>query len=183
MAWTDLSYSIGSLLTAAKMTQLYDNIVELPRAGTVIATTSGTAHDFTGIPAGSKLIIVSFSGVSFAVGDTLALQLGDSGGIENGGYVLTIGRISGTTPSVATSTTDFTIFTGLAAGDTLSGVITLALLSAASNLWAITGTTNAPNAAMYVAGSKSLSAALTSVRILGTGGQTFDAGSINILYQ
>ena len=55
--------------------------------GTAVASTSGTSIDFTGLPAWVKRITVNFSGVSTNGTSIPLLQLGDSGGIENTGYL------------------------------------------------------------------------------------------------
>src|SRR3972149_4869556 len=56
------------------------------KLGTEQATTSGTSIDFTGIPAGTKQIVVVLEGCSLDAAVNLAVQIGDSGGIESTGY-------------------------------------------------------------------------------------------------
>lgn len=46
----------------------------------VVATTSGTAFDFTGIPAWANEITITFAGVGFSAGDILIVQLLDAAG-------------------------------------------------------------------------------------------------------
>lgn len=147
--------------------------------GTPQATTSGTSKDFT-IPAGAKRVTVNFSGVSTNSTSNLLVQIGDSGGIENTGYV----SIAQESAANATSTAGFIITRSLgAAGNLVHGSVVLSLENSAAFTWCEFGVvycTNAPAAAMS-AGSKSLSAELTTVRITTVSGDTFDAGEINVM--
>lgn len=152
-------------------------------SGTAQNSTSGTSIDFTGIPSWVKRITVMFSGVS-TNGTSLALiQLGDSGGIENTGY---LGRISDVTTAVNAFSSGFTLFSDNANTSIYHGQATLSLLNSASNLWvesSILGRSDNQNV-YQGAGSKSLSATLDRIRITTVNGtDTFDAGSINILYE
>ena len=56
-------------------------------SGTAVASTSGTSIDFTSIPSWVKRITVMFSGVSVSGTSNMQIQLGDSGGVENTGYL------------------------------------------------------------------------------------------------
>lgn len=149
-------------------------------SGTKQDTTSGTAVDFTGIPAGTKQITISFNGVSLSGTDNILIQIGDAGGIETSGYVSASGK-SGSAGSG--STAGFIIISGGAAGY-IVGSLTLNLLDAASFTWASShGIATGGNEAISGGGIKSLSAELTQVSITRTGSNTFDAGSANIFYQ
>jgi hypothetical protein len=142
------------------------------------ATTSGTQFDFTGLPADVSRITVNFSGVSLSGTDHLLVQIGDAGGVENTGYTSTTGANSGVE---ATSTAGFILGAG-AAATLQSGTMVLSKLSTtdwvASHSAAREGTD-----VVSGAGRKSLSAGpLDRVRIAATGANTFDAGSVNIIY-
>lgn len=141
-----------------------------------------TAVDFTSIPSWVKRITVMFSGVSTSGTSYKLIQLGDSGGIETTGYVSTGGQIDGT-PGTVNSTAGIIIVSQLAA-DVLDGAVIFTSLNT-SNTWVCHGTvSNATNQLSMIAGSKALSDTLTQVRITTVGGtDTFDAGSINILYE
>ncbi len=151
-------------------------------SGTAVASTSGTSIDFTGIPSWVKRITVMLSGVSTNGTSSPMLQLGDSGGIETTGYAVTSATISAT-PGVSAYTTGFTIRSGNSSA-ALLGHFVLTLLG--SNNWVCSGnfgdtgtTTN-----YVVGGQKTLSDTLDRVRITTVNGtDTFDAGSINILYE
>jgi hypothetical protein len=149
------------------------------------ASTSGTFIDFTGIPAGVKRIEINFVGVSISGTDTLVVQLGDAGGPETSGYLgAGSNYTNGALPNVANFTTGFG-FATLPAASVMHGSIFLRLEEAADFTWTANGTLALSNAGTmaHTAGSKSLSAELTQVRITTSGGSdTFDAGVINISY-
>ncbi len=152
-------------------------------SGTSVASTSGTSIDFTGIPSWVKRITVMFSGVSLSSTANILVQLGDNGGIENTGY------LGGCTIQIATvaidganSTAGYIIVVGSAARVIHGNLI---ICSMGSNLWAASGLVGFSNAAASATygGSKTLSDTLTQIRITTTSTDTFDAGSINILYE
>jgi hypothetical protein len=149
-------------------------------SGTSVATTSGTAFDFTGIPSWAKRITVMLNGVSLTGSDDLLIQLGDSGGIETTGYSSAAVNQGGNTPS---STAAFIIATGGVTACLYSGNVVINNFNgntwASSSVIGATGTFNLTSGA----GSKTLSDVLTQVRITRSGTNTFDAGSINILYE
>jgi hypothetical protein len=73
-----------------------------------------------------------------------------------------------------------------AAASVRVGSVTITLVDAATNTWAFSGVLAKSDTArvMTTAGVKALSATLDRVRITTVGGtDTFDAGSINILYE
>ena len=152
------------------------------QAGTAVASTSGTSIDFTSIPSWVKRITVMMSGVSTNGSSNMQVQLGDSGGIETTSYSSSA-SLNGTS-ATANSTTGLLL---TAAGGTTciySGLMTICLLG--SNTWAASGNLGRSDAATtnMFGGSKTLSDTLTQVRITTVNGtDTFDAGSINILYE
>ena len=151
--------------------------------GTAQATTSGTAIDFTGIPAGVKRITINFVGVSLSGTTNLLVQLGDAGGFEATTY-LGASTLLGAGASSANYTTGFGISTG-DASYVVHGRMVLELENAAAFTWTASGVVSLSNTAATItsAGSKSLSAELTQVRITTTGADTFDAGAINIQWE
>lgn len=157
--------------------------------GTMQASTSGTSIDFTSIPAGVKKITVLFDGVSSDSTGHCQIQIGDSGGLEASGYVsMTSAVINAGASASIVSTTSFQLIGG-AASRKLYGVITLALVDAASFRWAASGNvylwadgTVTNDYMMALAGSKSLSAELDRISLVLSAGN-YDAGSINIQYE
>lgn len=154
-------------------------------SGTPITTTSGTSHDYTSIPSWVKRITVMFSGVSTNGTSVIQLQIGDSGGIENTGYLgahSTIASSSGVTSNI---TTGFGVAAPSAA-QVMHGVATIVLLDAATFTWAYSFTGAISNAGntLWAGGSKSLSAALDRIRLTTVNGtDAFDAGTVNIIYE
>jgi len=145
------------------------------------ATTSGTAIDFTSIPAGTKRITIMFSGVSTNGTSDILVQLGDSGGVETSGYLSS--AASGT--SNVDSTAGFIITQGNTAAAVWGGSVTLNLQNAASFSWVGGCLLSAAGAVVRLSsGEKALSAELDRVRItMVNGTDAFDAGAINISYE
>jgi hypothetical protein len=151
-------------------------------SGTAV-TASGTSVDFTGIPSFVKRITVMFNGVSLNSTSSLLIQIGTSSGIENTGYIATtIGQNTAGGAGGFSSTAGFPIYTAVASA-TFSGITTLFNLT--SNTWIFDGNGKFSTSEMTSgAGNKDLSAKLDRVRITTVSGtDTFDAGSINILYE
>lgn len=156
-------------------------------SGTAVASTSGTSIDFTGIPSWVKRVTVMLSGVSTNGTSSTQMQLGTSGGFVTSGYSSNFGFISSSSTVAGTTaiTTGLTIFGLNASTDTISGVFTLCNLS--GNIWAYSGIgcrTGNVGIVYVTATPQTLSGALTQIRITTVGGtDSFDAGSINILYE
>ena len=152
-------------------------------AGTAVASTSGTSIDFTSIPSWVKRITVMFNGVSTNGTSQVQVQLG-AGSVTTSGYLSGSQLLAGTaTNAAATSTTGMVSVGGTS--NAQSGTFTLTLLN--SNKWICTSILvldNSTNYNIWGAGSVSLSGTLDRVRITTVNGtDTFDAGSINILYE
>jgi hypothetical protein len=153
-------------------------------SGTAVASTSGVAIDFTGIPSWVKRVTVMFEGVSTNGTSNPQVQLGDSGGFETSSYLGAEGTWVGGT--YVQNSTGFIIKSNMAAGNFCHGIITLQLLNASTNTWTQVGSIALSNTQQVgtSAGSKALSGTLDRVRITTVNGtDTFDAGSINILYE
>lgn len=151
-------------------------------AGTAVASTSGTSIDFTSIPSWVERITVMFNGVSVSGTSNPLIQLGTgSTSYTTTGYLGTAVNYLGS--GATNPTTGFAIASALAA-NLLSGHLVLTNIS--GNIWVASGLFGTSNTtfAAYTAGNISLAAALTAVRITTVNGtDTFDAGSINILYE
>jgi hypothetical protein len=151
--------------------------------GTAVASTSGTAIDFTSLPAWVKRITIMFIGVSASGTSIPTVRLGDAGGIEATGY---LGSMQSGTSAVL-FTTGFEYSGNLqTAARVYHGQMILTLQNSSTNTWAATSMVGLSDGASVglMAGSKSLSETLTQVRITFVNGtDTFDAGSINIMYE
>jgi hypothetical protein len=145
------------------------------RLGASVASTSGTAIDFTGFPAWAKRITVMFNGVSLSGSSDILVQIGDSGGIETTGYV------SGSGSSV-NSTAGFIVRVGNATREA-SGM--MQLLPVSGNSWVSSHSFALGTTADFAGGGrKTLSDTFDRIRITTVNGtDTFDAGSINIMYE
>ncbi len=153
--------------------------------GTEQATGSGNDIDFTNIPSWVKRITVQLVGVSTNGTDALLLQIGDSGGIEETGYVGVGGSLTTAGQSVTSSTAGFFI-NSAAAANVLQGNLVLTLEEVATNTWTAHGLFAETNssAIKQTAGRKPLSGTLDRVRLTTTSGtDAFDAGGMNILYE
>jgi hypothetical protein len=168
----------GTLVTAG-------NILTL---GTAVASTSGTAIDFTGIPSWAKRVTMLLYGVSTNGTSSMVFRLGTSAGVPASGYEGVTGYIANNnTANAASSTTGvnlaatFNTATNLAHGQIVAQLVF-------GNVWAITGIVG------YTSGSfqtcftqgytSSLSGTLDRVRITTVNGtDTFDAGTINVSWE
>jgi len=155
------------------------------KSGTAVASTSGTSIDFTSIPSWVKRVTVMFNGVSTGGTSNYLLQIGTSSGVENTNYISSSGALVASSYGAGSSTAGFLLTgTGPEAAGLYSGLLVVANIT--GNTWALSGNLgSASNSRTFVnAGSKALSGTLDRVRITTAGGtDTFDAGSINILYE
>jgi len=147
---------------------------------TAVASTSGTSIDFTDIPSWVKRITVMFSGVSLSSTADILVQLGDAGGIETTGYISS-GSATGTGAAISNSTVGMIIRSAAAASIT-SGIMTLQNITGNSWVASFAGKQSSTSSS-YGGGDKTLSDTLTQIRITTTSTDTFDAGTINIMYE
>jgi hypothetical protein len=155
-------------------------------SGTAVASTSGTSIDFTGIPTWVKRITVMMDGVSTSGSSPVQIQLGDSGGAETSGYTGSVSTITNSVATFAFSAGFLISSSGGEAASTLRyGSLIISKLS--NNLYTGIGNFSygsSDTRFFVLAGTKSLSDVLDRVRITTVNGtDTFDAGSINILYE
>jgi hypothetical protein len=191
-AWTSAAPSSGGLPTPSAIGQIpfstngttYAATQKIVQ-GTAVASTSGTSIDFTSIPSWVKRVTVMFSGLSSNGSSNFLVQLGTSGGFVSSGYLGT-GMIIG---SAGVATANFTTGFGInqnsqGAAYVGNGMMTICLLG--SNTWTAMGVIGESdtNRGQITGASVPLGGTLTQVRITTVNGtDTFDAGSINILYE
>ena len=150
-------------------------------SGTAV-TASGTSVDFASIPSWVKRITVMFSGVSTNGTSAVQIQLG-SGSFTVSGYTGSGMNITAT-PSGLNSTTGLLTESTSAAAVTRHGMATV--VNVTSNTWASSAVLGRSDTgtALIGGGSVTLSGTLDRVRITTVNGtDTFDAGTINILYE
>jgi hypothetical protein len=152
-------------------------------SGTAVASTSGTSIDFTSIPSWVKRVTVLMAVSSTNGGSNLLVQIG-SGSVTTSGYASYYGYFGGGSGN-ATSTAGFgAMWTGASEIHTLSMVI----CAMGSNLYCSTHSGAFTNGGLGYGlgggGSITLGGVLDRVRITTVNGtDTFDAGTINILYE
>ena len=170
---TTLTLPVGTATITAN--GLNSNIV----SGTAQASTSGTSIDFTGIPSWAKRITVMFNGMSTNGSSLKQIQIG-SGSIVTSGYL----SCSQQSASGTSFSTGFGISSS-SASDIHHGQLIISNFG--NNLWVASGNValTGLGISFSIAGtSPTLSGALDRVRITTLNGtDTFDAGSINILYE
>jgi len=173
--WRCISYTKtdGSALLGGRMV-----------LSTAVATTSGTSVDFTSLPSWVKKITVMLNGASTNGTSPVIVQIGTGGVPTTSGYIAGAGIITGAnTCTLTTLTSGFTTIYNTAA-DVRHGHITLTNIS--GNIWIASGvvTITSTGATTSLAGSVTLAGVLNMLRLTTlTGADTFDAGSVNILYE
>jgi hypothetical protein len=149
--------------------------------GTAVTSTSGTSIDFTSLPSWVKRITVMFSGVSTNGSSNYLIQaITGTSTVVNSGY----SSSASTGASGATSTAGNVLMAATAAATVYN--ISATLVNVTGNTWLTNcvGGTGASNAGNISGGTVTLGAVLTGVRITTVNGtDTFDAGTINILYE
>ena len=164
-------------ITPAKLSQPFTS-------GTATTSTSGTAIDFTGIPSWVKRVTVMFNGVSLSGSSAFLLQAGTSGGIVATGYSGGGMRYGGGAVASASFTTGVSP-NNQTASATYSGHAIWTLVS--GNIWTCSlnlGASGGTESGCISGGSVNLSGTLDRIRITTVNGtDTFDDGSVNIMYE
>lgn len=191
VAWDDSGGAVVMATIGTGLSLSASNVLSATATGTTLgtpaATTSGTSVDFTGFASGVKRVAISFAGMSTSSTDIPVILLGDAGGFEPAGYSNVSHTITNGASPTGTATSSGFLLAGVWASTVIySGTLTLTLENASNNTWAISGTGcdtgNGTN--QIIAGTKSLSAVLTQIRLTTRAGvDTFDAGEINIQYE
>jgi hypothetical protein len=154
-------------------------------SGTAVASTSGTSIDFTALPSWVKKITVMFNGVSLSATSNIQFQLGTgSTTYTTSGYNCS-STLTGAASATSNATAGFLLYDVAASAAALyygSAVFT----NINGNNWVAVGQFALParTLTLWTSGSIALGAALTAVRITTVNGtDTFDAGTINIMYE
>ena len=145
-----------------------------------VQTATGSAVDFTSIPSWVKRITVILNGVSTNNTGPVQIQLGVGGVVQTTGYSSATFSYNSTTAS--TSSSGLILDQGSpsgGAGAARTGNITICSLG--NNTWVSQGVIITSNVTPS-AGSVTLSGTLDILRVMPQNG-TFDAGSINIMYE
>ena len=143
-----------------------------------------TVADFS-VPSWVKKITIMLSDASISTTATVEILLGDAGGFETSGYSGSSSFItSGGSNTTVNHSSGFVIKGTIVSTDIVQGAVVLTRMNASSLKWAIEGGFSASNtpAMLPLSGSKSLSAALTQVRLVTSAG-FFDGGEMNLLLE
>jgi hypothetical protein len=151
--------------------------------GTAVASTSGTSIDFTGLPSWIKRITVLLNVVSTNGTSLIRFQLGTGGTPTTTGYAATASTAGPTWGGSGSSTSGFDSYADGSASWTRSGAIVFTNIT--GNTWICSGSYQyTATFQTLFSGVVTLGGVLNMVRVTTVNGtDTFDAGSINLLYE
>ena len=155
-------------------------------SGTAVASTSGTSISFTAIPSWVKRITVNLLGVSTSGTSNLRFRIGPVAGVETSGYLGASLGFAASSVATINFTAGFDINDSGAATAVRHGTFILSLADSTTNTWAIQGTQGQSNSTFgsSIGGQKPLAGTLSVLSMTTVNGtDTFDAGTINILYE
>lgn len=186
-------YTFSGSPTADRNIGLPNGPVTIP-AGTLakewtelapVATTSGTAFDFTSIPAGVKEIELKLKEVSVSGTNHHLIQLGSGGVPLTAGYDSQVGTLTAASGTIRDGSTAGLVLFSNATGIALTG--TVRLFHMGGNLWIADHVAGGGNGQVGSAGGGfiQLSGVLDVLRYtrLLAGSNTFDGGSIILRYR
>ena len=175
--------SVSGTLTA-------NNVNSLTLATAQNVSGLGTSVNFTDIPSWVKRITVIFDGVSTNGTSIPLIQLGDSGGIETTGYT---SKCTAVSLVLNNNTRQGSSTDGVRLGSdvhTAAAILTgnISINNISGDTWIATGIFTSANVSgdsvNTTTAQKTLSATLDTVRITTVNGtDTFDDGTINIMYE
>ena len=155
------------------------------KASTAV-TVSGTSVDFTSIPSWVKRITVMLQGVSTNGTNTYQIQIG-AGSMTTSGYAAINTSAAGSGVGTTAYTSGFVVVLPSLATNVNSGAVRITNLT--GNTWVVDGVVASTdsNRNNICAGSITLGGTLDRLRIIasatGSPSDTFDAGSINIMWE
>ncbi len=154
-----------------------------PTRGTAVASTAGVAVDFVGIPAGVSRVTVLLSGVSSAGSSPFQIQLGTSAGVVTAGYAGG-GDAFSASPGLTLRTNGLALMNQNAATAVHHVRAVLELVSGTTWLCTSAGMRSDTTIQEYGVCSITLPGTLDRVRLTSwTGVDTFDAGTVNIIFE
>jgi hypothetical protein len=154
-------------------------------SGTAVASTSGTSIDFTGIPSTAKRITVMFQGVSTTGTSNYVVRIGNSTFTATG-YVsaMTYTNLSSNSSVGLADTTGYLLTRDTGASVSFTGEMRINLLSNFIYVAAFNAIGGSGGPTYQGSGLLNLGSVLDRVRITTLNGtDTFDAGSINIMWE
>ena len=178
----NLNVISASMVSATSSITNINSTLNTIKLSNSIPTTSGTAIDFTNIPAGVKRIKLAFVGVGLSGSADFLIQIGSSTGVESAGYNTLstangFGRNSSTGIVVANSNPNAAWY----------GILYLDLADVITNTWIVSGTEQTTDVGPFIAyqsGFKSISGVLNNLRLTTTNGSnTFTKGKVSIAWE
>jgi len=152
-------------------------------SGTVVSV-SGTTVDFTSIPSWVKRITIAMQSISTSGSSSYILRIGNTT-FTTTGYVSVMNYVAITANSSTgdTSTTGFLLTKDGSSSFAFTALATIVLQSSGFYICTFTGM-NSAGPGFFGTGHLNLGSVLDRVRLTTVNGtDTFDAGSINILYE
>jgi len=146
-------------------------------------SSSNTFLDFENIPSWARRITVMLNGVSTNGTSHTQVQVGagsftTSGYVGGAGFVVNAAAVAVTTNSTGLKTDGYG-----AAVDTRYGTYFLTNFSGNTWMFVGNGNTKGENNVAFVSGQIALTGTLDRIRLTTVNGDTFDAGSVNIMYE
>jgi hypothetical protein len=151
--------------------------------GTSVASTSGVSISFTSLPNWIKKITMMINGVSTSGSADILIRLSTGGVFASSGYVSNMQVVQGGVTSGVNNTVGFVISQGTSSVITTG---TYEFVNNDGNGWIGTGVFAYEHAVVgaYGGGRITLGGVLDGIRIItANGSDTFDAGSVNIIYE
>ena len=171
------------VITGASMSGMSSSVLTSMTA----VTASGTTIPFTSIPSWARRITVISYALSTSSTSPIILQLGTSGGWQTSGYAGMVQYGSAAGYTATTNHPGIQVFSSGSGGNSAYLNVILHLLDSSTNRWVtsgVAGESGAGSLSSQFAWGVTLSGTLTQVRwntVNGT--DTFDAGTVNVMYE
>lgn len=166
----------GSAGMTAPVGAVYNGLQRMTSQATL-----GASFDFIGIPLWVERITVMFNAVSLSGSSSILVQVG-SGSVTTSGYVSTSITLNDANSSAGATSTSGFIFKNSAATDVISGHMTITNITGntwvASHVGKLSGIRSS-----FGGGDVTLAGSLDRLRVTTSGSDTYDAGSVNVIYE
>lgn len=174
----------GNVTANGLTTELRPLVLMTAKAWNWNGLTTNTFIDFEAIPSWARRLTVMLNGVSTNGTNGIIMQLGTSSGFQTTGYISNTVFIQSASVGTGVGTAGVTLIGG-SATYVHSGPVQFVTFG--GNTWMASGNLfvdAATDLTEMVTGTVTLSGALDRVRITTVGGvDTFDAGTINVMYE
>lgn len=191
-AWLEYTQALASIAEAQAGTNAVNAITPATlkaaqiRLATSVASTSGTAIDFTGIPTWARRVTVMLVEVSTSGTSQVQIQVG-AGSVATSGYVGVTDTQSTAGGSTAAPTSGLVLERSGIGGATINRTGVAVFSKVTGNRWVGTYTGAFIAGSAFIAWASAtinLGADLDRVRLTTVGGtDTFDAGTVNISWE